>query len=219
MKYELAIFDLDGTLTDPKLGITRSFQYALSAYGIHEELDSLTKFIGPPLRESFRDFYGFSDAEIEKAVVRFREYFTETGIFENAVYPGIPETLQRLKDSGSTLAVATSKVALYAKKILEHFGLAEYFTFVSGDDMDGNLTKNGKRDVLRLALDSLDPKRKMSAVMIGDRKHDVIAASENGIDCIGNLWGYGSRNELEAAGAKLIVDSVDDLYGLIIGEC
>jgi phosphoglycolate phosphatase len=218
MGYNICLFDLDGTLTDPKLGITKSFQYALSAFGIREELDNLTKFIGPPLRESFRDFYGFSDIETEKAVAKYREYFTEKGLYENTVYPDIPEALRKLKAKGKTLAIATSKVTAYANRILEHFNLDEYFSFVSGDEMDGNLTKNGKRDVISIALDAFASERKFTAVMIGDRKHDIIGAREAGVDSIGNTWGYGSLDELESAGATWIVDSVDELCRLLIGE-
>jgi phosphoglycolate phosphatase len=216
--YDLCIFDLDGTLTDPKLGITKSFQFALSSFGIHEELDGLTKFIGPPLRESFREHYGFSDSDTEKAVIKFREYFAETGLFENAIYPDIHELLQKLKNRGKTLAVATSKAAFYADRILENFDLTRYFSFVSGDEMDGSLTKNGKQDVIRIALGTLDPARRMGSVMIGDREHDIFGAREVGIDSIGNTWGYGSRDELEAAGSTWIVDSTDELYRLIAGE-
>lgn len=214
MPYDLCLFDLDGTLVDPKAGITKSFQYALSAFEIKEELDGLKKFIGPPLRESFKT-YGFSDADTEKAVDKFREYFEETGWFENTVYPEIPQTLQRLKGSGKTLAVATSKVKKYAEKILEHFDLGGYFTFVSGDEMDGSLTKNGKREIIRVALKAVDPWRKMPVVMIGDRKHDIIGANETGIDSIGVLWGYGSKDELEAAGASLIAQTTDSLCHFI----
>jgi len=216
MSYDLCIFDLDGTLTDPKLGITRSFQYALASFGIHAELDSLIKFIGPPLRDSFRISYGFSDDDTEQAVVKFREYYAETGVFENFVYPDIPDLLQKLKDSGKTLAVATNKVYLYTDKILGHFDLNRYFSFVSGDDMDGSLTKNGKRDIINIALDALDPERKMPAVMISDRELDIFGARDVGIDSIGNTWGYGSRSELEAAGATWIVDNADEVYNLIV---
>ena len=217
MSYDLCIFDLDGTLTDPKLGITRSFQYALASFGIQAELDSLIKFIGPPLRDSFRISYGFSDDDTEQAVVKFRDYYAKTGVFENFVYPDIPDLLQKLKDSGKTLAVATNKVYLYTDKILGHFDLNRYFSFVSGDDMDGSLTKNGKRDIINIALDALDPERKMPAVMIGDRELDIFGARDVGIDSIGNTWGYGTRSELEAAGATWIVDSAGDLYRLIVG--
>ncbi|MCL2475269.1 MAG: HAD-IA family hydrolase [Chloroflexi bacterium] len=218
MSYNICIFDLDGTLIDPKLGITKSFQYALSSFGIHEELSNLTKFIGPPLRESFRNFYNFSNADTEKAVAKYREYFTGTGLYENTVYPDIPEVLRKLKEKGKTLAVATSKVTAYADRILKYFNLDEYFAFVSGDTIDGSHTKNGKRDIIRIVLNALNLERKVPTVMVGDRKHDIIGAREAGIDSIGNTWGYGSRNELESNGATLIVDSADELYCLIIRE-
>jgi len=217
MPYSLCLFDLDGTLTDPKLGITKSYQYALSAFGIHEELDNLTRFIGPPLRDVFREHYGFSTPDTEKVVAKFREYFSETGLLENDVYPGIPEALHRLKDSGKTIAVATSKVTVYTQRILRHFDLDRYFSFVSGDAMDGSLTKNGKRDIIRMAIGKLDPEGKMTPVMIGDRKHDIIGARDVGIDSVGNTWGYGSRDELEEAGATRIVESIDELCRLLIG--
>jgi len=217
MSYGLCLFDLDGTLIDPKLGITKSFQYALASFGVHAEPDSLTRFIGPPLRETFR-IYGFSGSDIEKAVDKYREYFAETGIYNNTIYPGIPETLQKLLDSGKILAVVTSKVTAYTVRILEYHNLVKYFSFVSGDEMDGSLTTSGKREVIRIALDALDPGRNMSAVMIGDRKHDIDGAREVGIDSIGNTWGYGSYNELTTAGATRIVDSVNELYNLIMGS-
>ena len=216
MSYTLCLFDLDGTLTDPRVGITKSFQYALTAFGINEELDNLTRCIGPPLRESFREFYGFSLTDTEKAVARYREYFAETGIFENEVYPGIPKTLQRLRDNEKTLAVATSKVTVYTQMILKRFGLDGFFSFVSGDEMDGSLTNNGKRDIIRIALNQLDPEGKMRPVMIGDRKHDVNGARDVGIDSIGVTWGYGSRAELEEASATIIVESIDELCHLLI---
>jgi len=215
MKYEICIFDLDGTLTDPKIGITKSFQYALTEFGIHEELDSLARFIGPSLRECFQNSYGFSDADTEKAVAKFREYFAETGIFENTVYPGIPAALQTLKDSGKILAVATNKVTEYACQILEHFDLDGYFSFVSGDKMDGSLSKIGKQVVIRIALDALDLNREKAAVMIGDRELDMIGAREAGIDSIGVTYGYGSKTELKNSGAVVTVDSVEQCVQLL----
>jgi phosphoglycolate phosphatase len=216
MRYSLCLFDLDGTLTDPKVGITKSFQYALSAFGIREEPDDLARFIGPPLREAFSESYGFSDADTERAVSKFREYFAVTGLLENAVYPAIPDTLQKLVESGATLAVVTSKVAAYANRILAHFDLASYFAAVSGDEMDGSLTKNGKRDLINIALDVIDRKRRASPVMIGDRKHDIIGAREAGVDSIGVTWGYGSRAELQEAGATEIAETADELVRLIL---
>jgi len=215
MPYNICLFDLDGTLTDPMKGITKSFKYALSAFGIHEEIENLTKIIGPPLRESFKTFYSFSDSDTEKAVKKYREYFAVTGLYENEVYPKIPEILQKLKNNGKILAVVTNKAAEYANEILKHFSLDGYFEFVSGDDMDGSKTKNGKQELINIALDALDPKRKATAVMIGDRKHDIIGAKDVGIDSIGVTWGYGSNDEFVTVGSTWIVDGVDELYGLI----
>ena len=216
MKYNFCIFDLDGTLTDPQLGITKSYQYALAAYGIHEELDKLTKFIGPPLRDVFVEHYGFSIDDVENVVAKFREYFAETGLLENEVYSRIDEVLTKLNDNEIVMAVATSKVGLYAERILKHFALDEYFAFVSGDEMDGSLTKNGKGEIIRIALDAVDPDKKRSPVMIGDRMHDIQGAKDAGIDSIGVTWGYGSREELATAGATWIVDTMEQLCDLLL---
>jgi len=212
--YDLCIFDLDGTLSDPKVGITKSYQHALAAFGIYEDADDLAKFIGPPLRENFREYYSLSDSDTEKAVTIFREYFAEKGLIENIIYPEIPDILQKLKDCGKTLAVATTKVKLFTDTVLIYLDIGKYFKFVAGDEMDGSLTKNGKRDIIRNVLDALDPERKMKAVMIGDRKYDILGARDNGIDSIGALWGYGSRSELEEAGATWIAGSVEDIWRL-----
>jgi phosphoglycolate phosphatase len=217
MPYDFCLFVLDGTLTDPMIGIAKSFQYALSAFGIKREVGDMKALIGPPLRESIKRIYNFSDADTEKAVAKYREYFGETGLFENTVYPGIPELLQLLIDNGKILAVATSKATEYTVRILDRFDLHKFFKFVSGDEMDGSLTKHGKRDVINIALDALDPERKTRAVMIGDRKHDIIGARDAGIDSIGVKWGYGPPEELTAAGAALFVDSTAELGKLIIG--
>lgn len=216
MRYNSCLFDLDGTLTDPKIGITKSFQYALETFGIQEETNDLVKFIGPPLRESFKNFYQFSQSDTEQAVLKYREYFAEAGIFENTVYPGVAEMLQTLKSGGVILAVATSKATKYAQQILEHFHLDRYFSFISGDKMDGSLTKNGKREIIRIAMSAIGQKDQKVAVMIGDREHDVFGAKEVGIDSIGVTYGYGSREELEKAGAKMIVNSIKGITESII---
>jgi phosphoglycolate phosphatase len=213
---KICLFDLDGTLTDPALGISKSYHHALSAFGIEEELASLTRFIGPPLREVFANVYGFSAAEIDAAVVKFREYFATTGLYENEVYPGVIEMLQSLQAVDITMAVATNKVRDYSQRILDHFQLAPYFAFLSGDELDGSLTKNGKQEIIRLALDALDPERKITTVMIGDREHDILGAKQNGLASIAVTWGYGSRAELEAAGADWIVDTPGELVELVL---
>ncbi|MCL2004519.1 MAG: HAD hydrolase-like protein [Oscillospiraceae bacterium] len=218
MPYDLCLFDLDGTLTDPAAGIVNSYRHALSAFGIPAEAEQLVKFIGPPLREVFGQVYGFSETDTERVVAKYREYFAVTGLFENTVYPGVPELLQALRDNGKTLAVATSKAGAYACRVLEHFGLDGFFAFVSGDAMDGSLSRGGKREIIRLALEALDPGREKTAVMIGDRKHDIHGARDAGIDSIGVAWGYGARGELEEAGAARIAETPEELGRMILEE-
>jgi len=216
MSYDLCLFDIDGTLTDPKPGIVGAYQYALSQFGISEEPDLLTKFIGPPLREVFREFYEFGESDVERAVSGFREYYAKKGMYENSVYPGIPDTLQALIDNGRILAAATNKTKAVAEATLRNFGLDGYFAFVSGDEPDGSLSSSGKRDIIRAALDALDPCRKMAAVMIGDRKHDIAGAAGNGIDSIAVTWGYGAQDELACAGATWIANSQGELRRLLM---
>ncbi|AGC68883.1 5'-nucleotidase [Thermoclostridium stercorarium subsp. stercorarium DSM 8532] len=213
-KYTNILFDLDGTLTDPKVGITKSVAYALKSFGIEvKDLDSLCKFIGPPLRVSFRDYYGFSEEECNRAVEKYREYFSETGMFENRVYPGIEELLKSLKKNGRKLFVATSKPTVFAVKILEHFDLLRYFDDVSGSELDGSRDRKG--DVIRFALQKNGLTGLTNVVMVGDREHDVVGAKENNIDVIGVLYGYGDRAELEKAGADYIVENVENLHSLL----
>lgn len=207
--YQYFFMDLDGTITDPKEGITKSVAYALNHYGIKvENLDTLEKFIGPPLSDSFQEFYGFDREKSLEAVEKYREYFKDKGIFENRLYPGMEHLLQIITEQGGKLVLATSKPEIFAKRILEYFHIAEYFTFAAGSTLD--TTRNKKADVIRYALDSLGIEPG-DAVMVGDRKHDVIGAKENGMECIGVLFGYGDREELEAAGADRIVETVEDL--------
>ena len=216
-QYTLCLFDLDGTLTDPKPGITKAYQYALSAFGIQEELERFVPFIGAPVRESIQDSFGLSDADTENAVARWQSYYAEKGLLENTVYPGILETLQSLADHGMTMAVATNKVSIFAEQILAYFHLDHFFTFVSGDEMDGSLSREGKQNIMRIAIQRLDPNRTMSAVMIGDRRHDIEGARAQGIDSIAALWGYGSRPELEAESPTHIAQTVGELYRIITG--
>ena len=214
---KVILFDLDGTLTDPKEGITRSVQHALRYYGIEEpDLDKLCPFIGPPLTDSFQELYGFSLPQAKEAIEKYREYFSVTGIFENEVYPGIPEMLGMLKKKGFTLAVATSKPEEYSIRILEHFGLDPYFALVGGADMTETRVKKG--EIIAYTLDRLGVNSKETPVMmVGDRKHDVIGAKENGIPCVGVLFGYGSREELLEAGADALAESVKEL-GEVLSE-
>ena len=209
-KYQYLLFDLDGTLTEPKVGITKSVAYALAYYGIHvEDLDSLCPFIGPPLKESFMKYYGFDDAKAEEAVEKYREYFRPHGVYENEVYTGVPEMLKELHAMGKTLVLATSKPTVFAKIILEHFGLAPYFSVVVGSELDG--TRVNKDEVVECALEEAGITDKSLAVMIGDRKHDMLSAKKNGLDAIGVLYGHGSYEEIEAQGPDVIVETVEEL--------
>ena len=211
--YQYLFFDLDGTLTDPGEGITNSVAYALDKFGITvTDRSSLYPFIGPPLVDSFMKFYGFSHEDAERAVVCYREYFRDRGIFENRLYKGIPEVLKALRDAGKTLVIATSKPEPFAKRIVEHFGLSPYFTLVAGASFDE--TRSEKWDVIEYAMDSLKLTDRSEIVMIGDRKHDIIGAKKTGLASVGVLWGYGDREELTAADADVIFDTVGQLTAL-----
>lgn len=208
-------FDLDGTLTDPGIGITNSVMYALEKFGIHvEDRTTLYKFIGPPLMDSFRMFYGFSEEDAQKGLSYYREYFADRGIFENKVYEGIPDLLKGCREQGKILMVATSKPTEYAVRILERFGLAEYFDYVSGSSMTEN--NSAKSMIIEHALEHNGIKPG-EVIMIGDREHDVIGAKSNYVNVIGVLYGYGSHEELCEAGADHIVSSVEELKILLTG--
>lgn len=215
MKYKYILFDLDGTLTDPKEGITKSVEYALNKMGIKDvDLDELIKFIGPPLKDSFIKYYNYSEDEANQAIEYYREYFKEKGMFENILYDDIDELLSILKDKDKIIAVATSKPTVFADTIINHFNLSKYFNCIVGSNLDGTRTK--KADVIDAVLKELDVKSKEEVVMIGDREHDVIGARQIGIDSIGVEYGYGSREELESSGANYIVERVGDLIKLLI---
>lgn len=208
-------FDLDGTLTDPIQGITRSVQYALRHFGIDvADLRTLCAFIGPPLKDSFREYYGMNDAEAKTAVARYREYFAGRGIFENRLYDGIPELLADLQAAGRKLVMATSKPTPYARRIAHHFGFSDRFTLISGSTFDG--ARITKSDVIRHALGRLRIADPASVLMIGDRRHDIEGAAATGLGSIGVLWGYGSREELEAAGADRLAADIGQLRGMLL---
>ena len=211
---DLILFDLDGTLTDPYEGITKSVAYALRRFGIDvADRRTLRPFIGPPLAESFSKYYGLSEKEAKTAVDVYREYFSVTGIFENEVYPGIPEMLEALRSAGKTVALATSKPTVYAARILEHFSLDRYFDLCIGSELDGR--RVDKAEVVRDVIAALCADRS-SAVMVGDRLHDVIGAKKNGLAAVGVTYGYGSRAELSDAGADFTVDTVEELKKLLL---
>lgn len=211
------LFDLDGTLTDSKPGILRCVQYALEQCGCPEPDETrLYPFIGPPLYESFQQFCGMTPQEAEFAVKQYRVRFAKTGMFENALYPGIPELLQQLQNAGFILAIATSKPEVFTRQILDHFDLTTYFTAVAGSDI--HREGETKADVIRLVLSRLGLPQQAPphTVMIGDRKHDLIGAHACGIPCIGVAYGYAPDGELEAYGADAVVPDVKALGRLFL---
>jgi haloacid dehalogenase superfamily, subfamily IA, variant 1 with third motif having Dx(3-4)D or Dx(3-4)E len=217
MNYNYVLFDLDGTLTDSAIGITNAAMYSLKKFGIEvTDRSELYRFVGPPLWDSFKDYYGFSDEDAKTAVEYFREYYKNGGMFENMVYPGCEDLLKNLQEDKIQLIVATSKYELFAKQILEHFDLAKYFYFIAGCDHNGTRVK--KEDVIEYALKSCDILPSSNVIMIGDREHDIIGAKKIGIPSIGVLYGYGNREELEQAGADYIAETVEDIGKIILNE-
>ncbi|MCR4728134.1 MAG: HAD hydrolase-like protein [Lachnospiraceae bacterium] len=216
--FDYILFDLDGTVSDPKVGICTSVQYGLSKMGIDvPDINVLTPFIGPPLRDSFRDFYHIKDEDIEKVVAFYRERFSTVGLFENELYPGIEELLSTLRKNGKKLALASSKPRVFVVKILDYFGITGYFDVVMGSELDG--TRENKVEIieesLRLLFEGETPDLE-KCVMVGDRKYDVEAAAKVGLKGIGVTYGYGSREELVNAGADIICDSVEELKNLLL---
>lgn len=226
-KYQYVLFDLDGTLTDPKEGITKSVQYALYAFGIMEpNLDKLEPFIGPPLADSFMEFYHLSPQEAAEAVEKYRERFQLTGLYENVIYEGITELLEALHEEGRSIAIASSKPTVFVEKILKYFKIASYFDVVVGSELDGRRSKKEEvveealRQLYQLKGQSFPPKQEAldRTVMIGDRKFDIQGAKAYGIDSIGVLYGYSGKGELKEAGADCIVKTVKELRQVLLGE-
>lgn len=214
--YDLILWDLDGTITDPKVGITRGVQFALRRHGIDildEHLDALTPYIGPPLDESFMRFHDIDQAIVEDAIAAYREYYVETGIYEVELVAGVVELLADLAGRGQRMAIATSKPDSQATRVLEHFDAHHHFAFVGGASMDAS--RRSKLDVIVHTLATLGIDEGSIAerriAMIGDREHDVTAAKQLGLTAIGVRWGYAEDGELEAAGADVIVETVVEL--------
>jgi phosphoglycolate phosphatase len=202
--------DLDGTLTDPAPGIGACFVHAARALGHASVTEAdVRRFIGPPLRDAFREILATEDVvRIEEAVTIYRERFASVGLFENSVYPSVPSVLARLREAGYALCVVTSKPAPYANRIIDHFGLRALLPHVYGAELSGERSTKAELVAHALEVEKLAPS---DACMIGDREHDVLGAKANGTYAIGVTWGYGSRAELEAAGADRVVDAVEDL--------
>lgn len=208
VKYLL--FDLDGTITASDEGITKSVQYALHCLGIEEpDLNKLKPFVGPPLRVAFPQYYGLDKEKTEEAVSKYRERYSKEGIFECSVYDGMPDVLAKLKNKGYCIVLATSKPKIYAEKILKHFNLDGYFTHVVGCELDGRL--DTKSEIIEYAIELCADADKSHFIMIGDRFYDIEGAKQQGIRSVGVLYGYGSREELEGAGADEICPEVKDI--------
>ncbi len=211
--FDYYLFDLDGTLTDPAEGITNSFIHALKSFGKEvPSYEKLCTFIGPPLHDTFKNQLGFPEDSIKDAIVKYREHFSVKGLFENQVYDGIEQMLKELKNRGKHLLVATSKAEEFSIRILEHFKLASYFDFICGSNM--NLTRSSKEEIIAYALERCGNPDKKSVLMIGDRHYDIEGAHQNGVKACGVLYGYGTREELESAGADYIAEKVLDILDI-----
>ena len=210
--FKYILFDLDGTLTNPKEGITKCVQHALRHFGIERECDELIPFIGPPLKEQFMKYASLSEEDAVEAVRIYRERFAPIGLFENEIYPGVLELLAGLKKEGKVIALATSKPTIFASQIVEKYGIAPYLDYLSGSELDG--TNVEKSAVVRIAMENIGAIAE-ETVLIGDRMHDAEGAEENGISCIGVSYGFAAEGELEKAGVKVIADSADELLEIL----
>ena len=219
--YHVVAFDLDGTLTDPKKGLTSAFSYGLKKIGVNygSDIDSLKKFIGPPLRDSFKEEYNLSSKEADDALFYFREYFGVYGWWDNELYEGIHELLSSLKKAGKKLVLATSKPEVYSSKILKLFDIEKYFDFSEGASFDSS--RERKCDVLAYALSKvgvISEEDKKSAILVGDTHYDIEGANICGIDSLAVTYGYGKEKELREMGATYIVSSVCEVGKILLGK-
>ena len=213
MKQKHILFDLDGTIVRSDLGITKGVQKSLEHFGIYEELDDLKKFVGPPMVESYTNFYGFSLEQYKEALAVFHDYYRTVGIFECELYDGIEEMLDSLSKEYK-LYLATSKPEREARRVIEHFGLDKYFTFVGGSDGDFNTKRATKTAVIEYVLETNKIMDRGFAIMVGDKSHDIVGAGNAGLKSIGVLYGYGGLEEFE--GANYIVKNVEDLRDMFL---
>ena len=211
--YDYILFDLDGTLSDTSAGVTKGVQIALREFGIEAELSDLMKFIGPPLQYSFTNFCGFDEEQCEKAIAIYRDYYLNGGLYENTPYDGLHELLDKIRETGKFLAVTTSKLESAAVDVLERNGLARHFDLICGASDDGRVTT--KTEVLNDFFERAGDPDKSKVVLIGDTHFDAEGAKSVGIDCIGILYGFGTREELEGAGARYIAETVEDIFPML----
>lgn len=220
MQYRYLFFDLDGTLWDSREGITKAVRYALEQMGYGSpDLKDLNKFIGPPLTESFPEFYGMTMEQAREGVGYFREYFTKQGIYENQLFDGVPEMLKTLKDAGRILCTASSKPEAHVRITLDYFHITDCFDHICGATLDES--RSGKKEVLgelirRIGLTEEELHKEV--LMIGDRKHDVEGAASFGIPCLGTSMGFAPEGELESAGTLAIVNSLQEMTDYILNH-
>jgi phosphoglycolate phosphatase len=214
-QYKTVFFDLDGTLTDSKIGIIRCLQYSLEKFGIEEnDIEKLTRCIGPSLSFTYQQWYGLTADQARQGTEYYRERFEKEGIRENLLYDGVLPLLETLKNLGKTIVLATAKPTVHAKQILQYHKIDSYFTEVCGSNLDG--TREDKGAVIEFALSKLEQVNKQQIVMIGDRKHDVIGAKENGLASVAVAYGYGTETELMEAVPDKIVYSVDEIRQMFV---
>lgn len=218
MAYQYILFDLDGTLTDSGPGIMNSAAYALEQLGIPVgDRKKLRRFIGPPLNETFHNCYGVPLEQTSEAIRQYRVRYNQGGgIFENSPYPGIEKCLEELREVGKTLLVATSKPLPMAQRVLDHYDLTKYFDYIFGGSMDESGLGCKKSFIVGQAIIACGEEHRSQIIMVGDREHDIFGAHENGIPCIGVLWGYGSREEFETAGAEYVVGNYEELKKVVL---
>ncbi len=210
MRYKAIFFDLDGTLTNPEEGILNSIEYAAKYYGVTTVRENLKKYIGPPLRDTFTELVSAEKAE--EAVAKYREYYSPKGLYENEIYPGVKETLEELKNRGYVLCTASSKPRKFVDIILEHFDIKKYFDFVGGATMDGKISK--KEDVIDYVIKETGfmPKE---VLMVGDRMFDLTGAKEFGMDAVGVLYGFGSKEELSSYDNIALIETINELLDIL----
>lgn len=217
MRFHTILFDLDGTVTDSRPGIVNSVKYALKKAGMEgADEEKLRSFIGPPLHKQFQSFCGITAEQAKEMVSLYREYYTETGIFENRVYDGVIPMLHELKESGCRILLATSKPEKFARIIADHFGFTQYFDFIGGANLDGSRTD--KQEVIEYVLSECGVEDRSDVLMVGDRRYDIEGARSTGVHSMGVLYGYGSREEIESAEPDFIAETPDEIGRIILGE-
>ena len=211
--YDIIAFDLDGTITASDRGITNSMKTALRHFGIEKDAESLKRHIGPSLTETFREYVGDDEEQIQLAIKKYREYYVAGGMLENEVYEGVEETLQEIRNRGKKIVLASSKPMVYCEQILKHYGLDKYFDFIGGSNLDETRCK--KVEVISFSLENIGENPGANVLMVGDREYDILGAKQLEMDSVGVLFGCGNKDELQEAGATYIIDKMTDLLEIV----